>query len=549
MRNNNTEYKAPEKQYLGTDLGPGSIVNAEYVEASGENRGNPFIEAIPPMLAKEDAMKWYERPIMAVSENELQKMSDEQKVTDVLRLDDVRFLLPQDLQLNRLVYTTLISSYRKRRLIVGNENDYVDLHLKSDMVKQENRMIPKFVSDPVRGILVGGIGGSGKSESLNRTLARLPQVIIHELSPGKKTVQVLYLVVSLQVHSNFRSLWVAFGAALDNALGNVRPIYAAAMSRRKSVGAQKDYARELIEIFHIGEIFVDEIQLISKISASKDNGIEMFMTLSNETGCVISALGTREGVNLLMSRQQVARRFGEPVISENYMHNRVYFRGIMDDMWKYQWVPREAEYTDEIDEYIYSKTKGIIGFIKMFWAFTQILAVCKGMKQINIGLLKTAGEKYMDPYTRSAELDDFNIQETPFAVVINKVINDVAGDSLPLRRKSADIAMLEAYVVQTIKITNGYNERLVREAFKTAMDKDSLHMRTQTEALAKTMQQIAQLTAENKSPELNSEKTAIQKKRTARREIAKDEQEEKGKNEELSRLRSELFGSESSEAI
>ena len=90
--------------------------------------------------------------------------------------------------------------------------------------------------------------------------------------------QIVYLVVNCVANSNFSALYASIGNAIDRALGITTSVYQKLIESRRSLGEKAEKVRELVEIFAIGIIILDEIQLID-FQSTKENSFESLMTL------------------------------------------------------------------------------------------------------------------------------------------------------------------------------------------------------------------------------------------------------------------------------
>ena len=130
----------------------------------------------------------------------------------------------------------------------------------------------KLIGDSENAANVGfsliGYSGSGKSSALNILLSHYPQVIKHHSKNIPQFIQIVYLVVNCVPNSNFRALYAGIGNAIDRALGNITPYYETEINKQHSLGSKLNKVRELVELFSIGIIIFDEIQLINFDSAN-----------------------------------------------------------------------------------------------------------------------------------------------------------------------------------------------------------------------------------------------------------------------------------------
>lgn len=83
-------------------------------------------------------------------------------------------------------------------------------------------------------------------------------------------------------NDNFYAFYRAIGKAVDQALGITTPLYEEQVRKAKNIGEKSLIIEHLIELFAIGVIIVDEIELMS-FSLSRENSFTGLARLSNET--------------------------------------------------------------------------------------------------------------------------------------------------------------------------------------------------------------------------------------------------------------------------
>ena len=75
--------------------------------------------------------------------------------------------------------------------------------------------------------------------------------------------------MTCQTNSNFKALYESIGNAIDWALGNIIPVYEKEIQIAGSLAGKAKVVRRFIELFAVGIIIFDEIQLID-FNSTKD---------------------------------------------------------------------------------------------------------------------------------------------------------------------------------------------------------------------------------------------------------------------------------------
>lgn len=348
-----------ESQYADIDLTKTSMVKARYIHAAEEtDAGNIFIEALPPYRSPEECESDYFKPMPGYDAEKACSLSDYRKHIQIDRLQEVRFPLPYQDTLEAGFYLMLLRSYRARTMTT-----YFN-HEQSVTVADRVNLINAHVngnanSHAIVGMALIGISGCGKSSTLSILTSRYPQVIFHETPDFLRTTQIVHLTVQCPQNSNFSTLYLNIGIAIDKALGNSEPVYANEISKERTLGSKAAAVCRLINKFSIGCIILDEIQCIDFGSLS-EKSYDAITTIVNETNVGILSVGTEEAADTMFSKLRQMRRIGRCINGCDYIDNHEYFRQIIDSLWEYQWFDKPVAITDEIAETLYQCSYGVV---------------------------------------------------------------------------------------------------------------------------------------------------------------------------------------------
>lgn len=346
-------------QYDDIDFGNKLFVDARYVHAVvPSDRGNRYIEALPPPRSEKEILRDYYKPILAYDYGRQSKLPDSTRAYMVGQLRSLRVPLPFHKELEQSFRMALEESYRNRYMIADD-----NLTLKVTVADEENQQKSKVVGDTYSSANAGfsllGCSGCGKSSSLQTLLSHYPQVIMHHDVKYGRHPQIVYLVVNCVANSNFAALYAGIGNAIDRALGITTSVYQGLIESRRSLGEKAERVRELVEIFAIGMIILDEIQLID-FESTKENSFESLMTLTNRTKVAIAVVGTENAYAKMFTHLRTARRLGNIISGNLYCDNRTYFSVLAKQVFGYQWFDEPVTLTVEMLEALYSSTHGII---------------------------------------------------------------------------------------------------------------------------------------------------------------------------------------------
>lgn len=381
-------------QYEAYDLTSQTVVPARYVKAKiKEDEGNMYIEALPYPRENKDIYRAYSRSFASYDYDSIKKMTKLEKMLQVSMLKEIRFPLPFHSELEFSFYNALLISYRHRkRCPVYNKNiNYM-------AENRDNEMTSVLYGDSSDATNAGfsliGYSGCGKSSAISTLVSHYPQVIIHEDGDGGYFPQITYLVVNCIANSNFSALYEGIGDAIDKAFGNAQPVYALEIKKTMGLGNKAEKVRSFIELFGVGIIIFDEIQLID-FQHTKENSFDSLLTLANRTKVAIAVVGTEDARDKMFHELRTARRVGTMINGNRYCENREFFEYLVSQIFEYQWFKEPIEVTDKIIDALYDVTKGIIDQLVSIYSCMNIEAITARKKiEINADFIHHVADKY-----------------------------------------------------------------------------------------------------------------------------------------------------------
>ena len=351
-------FEPGEPQYSKEEILSEKPVNAVYRKPLlAIDEGNPYIEALPAARSEEEMFSAYNVGIPGFRQEKQRKLSLAEKYEAVGMLRQVRFLLPFHFELESLFSMALKTSYRNRRqrmlpkgaeITVADETDSTPSVLVGNSAAAANA-----------GLTLLGYSGCGKSAALEILLSHYPQVIYHQSEEMERFVQIVYIVVVCPANSNFKSLYVSAGAAIDRALGNTSPVYETMIAKCKTIGEKANKLCDLITRFGIGAIIFDEIQLLD-FRANKESTFESLLEIVNKTKVALVAVGTEDAYQKMFPNLRTSRRTGILIPANSYCKDKGFFSAIVKELMRYQWFDTYVEPSQEIIDALYAVSRGII---------------------------------------------------------------------------------------------------------------------------------------------------------------------------------------------
>ena len=495
-------------QYDGEyDLAEERMVEARYIK-SFLDKGNPLVEALPKPLGVDELARMHTCLVSAPTEEELREMDAYEQISSVEVLDGFRVAFPFHLDLELSFYRALCNSYRKRWVRYDRNTDIPYTINNVEKIQHQFTEI-KHVSNATTGFTLLGVSGCGKSTAINMMLDRYPQVILHNPNTVHEFPQIVWLHVNATAHSNFSLLYNSIGRAIDRALNNLTPIYEAEVASVRGLGLKYAKIRELVEKFSIGIIIIDEIELMD-VMTTKENSIETFLTLTNETGVAIAVVGTEDAYMGLFSKRRTARRTGVLIQGASYCGNMVRFDYILNLLFKISWFrPEDAGWLErktdadgtvsvvaksvpkDIRDAFFKKTDGVISDIVGLYRevtkeYIRNRFAGKGYAKITPAFVETVADKYFEGLRRTAMKD---MVEKVFAKEVQEKAHNLLDmpadriesqdiekrfDKVTASRAYQEEILLRENVVTAIIQKHDYPRNAVYHAFMVVVDKENV---------------------------------------------------------------------------
>lgn len=393
-KNYYVECEEGASQYEAYDLTSQTIVPARYVKAKiKEDEGNLYIEALPYPRENKDIYRAYSHSFASYDYDSIKKMTKLEKMLQVSMLKEIRFPLPFHSELEFSFYNALLISYRHRKRcpVYDKSINYMAENKNNEMTS----VLYGDSSDATNaGFSLIGYSGCGKSSAISTLVSHYPQVIMHDDGDGGYFPQITYLVVNCIANSNFSALYEGIGDAIDKAFGNAQPVYALEIKKTMGLGNKAEKVRSFIELFGVGIIIFDEIQLID-FQHTKENSFDSLLTLANRTKVAIAVVGTEDARDKMFHELRTARRVGTMINGNRYCENREFFEYLVSQIFEYQWFKEPIEVTDKIIDALYDVTKGIIDQLVSIYSCMNIEAITARKKiEINADFIHHVADKY-----------------------------------------------------------------------------------------------------------------------------------------------------------
>lgn len=344
-------------------------------------KGNPLIEALPPILSQEEAfekLSYY--PPFDEKEKEL---SPQLRYHALIRL--TRFFQPvtQHLDLEQRFSRLLRYGYVGR-----NPRTPENVHQLNTAHYAMNGqpLAPHDIRSTASSFTLMGFSGIGKTTAIERVLSLYPQIIIHKYPLN--ITQIVWLKLNCPHDGSLKSLCMDFFLKVDRLLGT--NYYDRFGGKRNSISSMVTRMGQIARLHYIGALIIDEIQhLLTAKSSGSEKMMNFFVTLVNEIGVPVMMIGTMRARSVLQQDFRQARRgSGQGDMVWQQMKKDDDWDVLISEMWAYQWTKNRVELTDDSNNTLYEQSQGIVDIAVKLFVLSQGRAIETGAEKITPGMIR-----------------------------------------------------------------------------------------------------------------------------------------------------------------
>jgi hypothetical protein len=253
-----------------------------------------------------------------------------------------------------------------------------------------------------------GHSGMGKSTLVSRILNYLgEQVNRHTQFRGEAfpETQILWLRRDVPPHCTVGKLCTSFGDYTDRILH--LSLYKGIFDRlgKTDNGAYLKEIRNIVVNHHVGLIVLDEFQNLTLIGVGAKKVLAWLNSLRDELCVPIVVVGTYKALKLVQKNLSVPRRLVEGgyfELKRPMSWEDPNFCSLCTLLWKYQWVRKPIDISDEIREALYEVSQGITAIVINVFITAQIAAMEDGEREtIDANLIRRVFQERMGPLHRA----------------------------------------------------------------------------------------------------------------------------------------------------
>lgn len=338
-----------------------------------------LIKQMPEMLSGQEL---YEKlaDIPAYNE-EIRGRSQTERLIELSVLYEIYLPSEMSIEIYSKLYLALLRSVQKKGTNVAVQQAYQNHNA---IMRKENRGIIGG-SDSFS---IVGCSGIGKSSAINRAISIITKNKMIEIqNPSVRIIPCL--VVQCPFDASVKSMLLEILRKSDELLET--NYYSSALKARATTDVLIGIVSQ-VALRHIGLLVIDEIQNCVTAKSGK-NLVAMLTQLINSSGISICLVGTPETLSLFESAFQLARR--SLGLQYNSLNNDEFFKGFCKLLFKYQFVQKKAEITEQMVDWLYEHSGGVTSIVVSLIHDAQEIAILTGYEILDISMLNLAYEKRM----------------------------------------------------------------------------------------------------------------------------------------------------------
>lgn len=366
-----------------------SIVQAVYTEQIIDDyKGNPFIEALPPIYSKEEVI---DKIASYPDYSEEDRLLDDSIRIHIISQKLMRVFQPlsRHIDLERKISTMIRNGYIARNPI---SREYIQSFISGYKDINKIHYVNNKLIMTANSLSIIGTSGLGKTSSINRVLNTMPQIIQHSIYRGSplNIKQVTWIKIDCSFDGGMKSLIYNFFGQVDSILGtNYFEKYS---NGKRNTDTLLSIMTQVCKNIGLGLLVLDEVQHLSvaKSNYNSDKVLNFFTTLVNTIGIPVILIGTMAARDILQADFRMARRnMGcDGNIVWDRLRNDESWELLIDAIWQYQYTKKNSQLTKEISDLVYYECQGIIDIAIKIMSMSQIEAISTGSEEITVDIIK-----------------------------------------------------------------------------------------------------------------------------------------------------------------
>lgn len=401
-----------------------------------EYENNAFIRSLPPLRSQREIYgDLLDEPSFNRAERSLPAFL---RKHCVLRLNRHYRPMARQVQLADRIGMAIRQGYIGRNPGTG---DYLKhLHAGVERIEAESLEAQTTIKTHPTGCSLALIGcsGSGKSQTVQRTLASYPQLIQH--NEPFSLIQIVWLKLDSPTQGSPKQLCINFFAAVDALL---KTDYSKRYgSLKNSVEIMILHMAQVASLHALGLLVVDEIQNLARTAIGPEALLNFLVLLINTVGIPVFVIGTLSALPIVQRNFRQARRStGLASAIWDRVPRGKEWDEFVTFLWTFQWTRDQTELTTEIREVLYDESQGIVDVLVKLFTLAQLRLISIAETR------KNASEVITPQLLRAVSQDTFQI--------IRPMIEALRKNNVKALAKYDDLMPLQIYVDEVVSLALG----------------------------------------------------------------------------------------------
>ncbi|SEO90551.1 AAA domain-containing protein [Amphibacillus marinus] len=453
-------------------------------------KGNPLIEALPPILSFEES---YEKlSYLPEYRPEERNLSVHHRYHALLRITRIYQPTNKTIELE-LKFSRFLRYGYVNRNPDSKQHTMVLNELKDRLINKYDLGLSNDIRTTSSSFTLMGFSGIGKTSAIERVLSLYPQVIVHKYPLN--LFQITFLKLNSPHDGSIKTLCMDFFLKIDQLLGtNYFEKYG---NRRFSNSSMVVRMGQVARIHCLGALIIDEIQhLLANKKSESDELMNFFVTMVNEIGVPIMLIGTMKAKSILQKDFRQARRSsGHGDMVWEQMKNDDSWQVLISCMWEYQWTKKEAKLTDDWINFLYKESQGITDIALKLYFLAQSYVIECGIEELSFDVVRHVKKEYLKlviPFLKALEsgkvseivkyedITPLNLEEFLTSRISRVNMQhqiQIEKEKQADNRKKKEISLLEKLIVTLISldIEAELAEKLARDVVKENPTVDIKH--------------------------------------------------------------------------
>lgn len=344
------------------------IINATY-QCQGLPkiyRGNPLVEALPPILEPSAVRKnLTRRPSFDIAE--IRQLPLHLRLHEAAGIEDMFVPRPETTDIEAEVSCLLRGGYVPRAEVVTRIITPGDVQSILEAQRELSAPMPRC-------LLLTGLSGSGKTRTVRLVLSLIPQSIVHSAYAGRPfpVVQVNWLSVDAPVNGSIQGLLDRVFTAFDRVLhlsGDLS--YREQWQGKAPIDRKIGALAQIASTYRLGLLHIDDLQRLTETGAKASQmALNLIIQWSNVVRVPLLLSGTHKAVELLASSFEAGRRAGSAGEEEFCLAESPedpHFGQLMKALSYCQWLDRPIALDMDIQNAIFGFTQALPGPLLTLW--------------------------------------------------------------------------------------------------------------------------------------------------------------------------------------